>query len=181
VPITLLVPDPRAQAHHLSGTFLEIQHTLEQLVCRPEVSSWIEAFGSELPDNVRLFWTSLIDYEVVREKPLVTRAQALQFMSSPTTNLPPRTQPTSIANDNPVEFQSCSGFKTIAREFKPQKRIIKRPCSCPDDYKPCFGVECRSLKALRAFVLTGAELPSSYELNRFLLLPTCPIFNYREA
>lgn len=147
---------------------------------KTQVNSWIEAYGSQMPDNVRVFMTSLIDFELARAKPVVTKIQALDyFLADKRFEFKPPAMP---VNDNPVEMQTNSGFKTIVREFKPQRRLSKRVCKCPDDYRPlCIGTDCRSVKSLSAFLLTGMELPTSFQTHRFMLLPTSPIFLYREA
>mmetsp|Transcript_24268 Transcript_24268/g.43184 ORF Transcript_24268/g.43184 Transcript_24268/m.43184 type:complete len:436 (+) Transcript_24268:290-1597(+) len=177
VPVTVLVPNPRSHAHHLAGSFLEIQRLLEHLTIKNHAETWIEAYASHMPDNVRTFCTSLIDFEMAREKPLVTRAQAMSYRSD---KRPEVKLPAIPVHDDPVEMTSSYGFKTIVREFKPQRRGVKRVCRCPDDYKPyCISNECRSIKALTGYLLTGAEMPSSYQMHRFIFIPTSPIFRYR--
>ncbi|CAG9311812.1 unnamed protein product [Blepharisma stoltei] len=170
LPITFLVPNPRA-SHSFSGcSFMEIVNSLDLLSSysnrgEDNECSWFDGFMQLKMNPQQRFQvteTSFYQFSLAREKFEVNKEKVMDYI-----------QLRSKSMSNLLEnYESpCSS---------PQN---KQRCRCPTDMKEdCIikdSTSCSSERALRNYSINGKEIPSSFLKNRFIVFNSSTVFPYR--
>ncbi|CAG9324971.1 unnamed protein product [Blepharisma stoltei] len=172
LPISLLVPDPRASPNFSGCSFMEIVNSLNFLSSfsdrgEDNECSWFDGF-MQLKINpqpgYQIVETSFLQFSLAKEKLEVNKEKMMEYIDK---------QMSKSSND-------LNLLENMSLWASPQN---KNRCRCPNDMKEdCIIKECASCsseRALRNYSINGQEIPNSFLKNKFIVFNCPTTYPYR--
>ncbi|CAG9311791.1 unnamed protein product [Blepharisma stoltei] len=174
LPITLIVPDPRANPSYLSISFNQITKSLTSLSNEP-IQSWLNITNTQNSKGkikLEVIETSFFQYALGLKRFNTTSTQVNNYLNE------------KIPKNNNIHTSFNGGTNKKQKISSINKLKDKNICKCPSDIKKeCLLEEyktCNTEKFFLDYLVNGKEIPSMFMKNTFIVLkPKKLKFPYR--